>query len=152
MSSPATELAHAIGAFRRDHAHAYLRQLAGQPFDPRFEGRARAFLASERADELLEQAKPELSAGVYAASCAQLARASFEVEYASARSATSGLLAREVSVEGETRSLGALLGEWAGLSQCGPRERILSAMAPALEQFATKLASQRAHADDVAGL
>jgi hypothetical protein len=152
MSSPASELERAIAAFRRDQASGYLRQLAGQPLDPRLEGRARAFLASERADELLEQAKPELSPTQYAASCAQLARASFELRYAKARASTSSLLTREVSVEGETRSLGLLLGEWAGLTRSGPRDRALAAMGPVLEAYAEALIEARSEADHAVGV
>jgi hypothetical protein len=148
MSSPASELERAIVAFRRDQGSGYLRELAGQPLDARFEGRARAFLASERADELLEQAKPELSPSLYAATCAQLARASFEQRYT--RGATSSLLAREVSVEGETRSVGALLGEWAGLTRS--RDRVIAAMSPVLEDYATKLIDARSEADHAVGV
>ncbi|HEX5656910.1 MAG TPA: hypothetical protein VFX59_06930 [Polyangiales bacterium] len=150
MPSPATELELAIAAFRRDQASGYLRELAGQPRDPRFEGRARAYLASERAEELLEQARPELTPGLYAASCAHLARASFELRYAAARSATSQLLSREVAVEGDTRSVGALLGEWAGLTR--QRDRVIAAMSPVLEEYGTKLIEARSEADHTVGV
>jgi hypothetical protein len=150
MSSPVSELERAIAAFRRDQASGYLRELAGQPFDPRFEGRGRAFLASERADELLEQAQPELSPSSYAASCAHLARASFEQRFATARTATSRLLAREVAVEGDTRSVGTLLGEWAGLTRA--RDRVIAAMSPVLEEYATNLIDARSEADHAVGV
>jgi hypothetical protein len=150
MPSPASELERAIAAFRRDQGSGYLRQLAGQPLDTRFEGRARAFLASERAEELLDQAKPELPPARYAAACAQLARASFEQSYAPARRASSGLLAREVAVEGDTRSLELLLGEWAGLTRS--RDRVVAAMSPVLEDFASKLLEARSEADHVVGV
>jgi hypothetical protein len=151
MSSPGSELERAIAAFRRDQASLYLRQLAGQPFDARLEGRARAFLASERAEELLEQARPELTPELHAASCAHLARATFELRFQKARAASTKLLSREVSVEGDTRSVGALVGEWAGLTRSAPRDRVLAAMGPVLEAHAQELVEARLQADAQVG-
>ncbi len=150
MPSPASELGRAIAAFRHDQASGYLRQLTGQPFDQRLEGRARAFLGSERAEELLDQAKAELSPTLYAACCAHFARAAFERSFAAARRATSTLLEREVSVEGDTRSIGALLGEWAGLTRS--RDRVIAAMGPVLEDYASELLEARSEADHAAGV
>lgn len=148
MSSPALELERAISGFRREHGLSYLRRLAGQPVDPRGGRSARAFLGSERGRELLDEAisSGELSPAHHAAVIAHVARALLEQRYERARAASSSLLEREVSVEGDTRSLGALLGEWCGHTRAGARERTLSAMAPSLELFAEELLRAR---DDV---
>jgi hypothetical protein len=148
-TSPGSELESAIVAFRREQAAAYLRWLAGQPRDGRAEGRAGALLRAERGLELLEAAvdSGEVDPMHRAALCAHYARAVLEHRYARARFSVSSLLEREVSVEGETRALGDLLGEWSALTNTAQRERTLRAMSPALEGHATQLIEQRGEVD-----
>ena len=150
------DLERAIGAFRREHGLRYLTDLAGQaatqgrrPIDPRAGRSARSRLLSERGLELLDEAcsSGEFSPTEHAAVVAQVARALLEQRYERARSESSGLLAREVSVEGDTRSIGALIGEWTGQTNAGQRERTLSALAPSLELFAELLLHERAGVD-----
>lgn len=147
------ELEQAVLAFRREQGTAYLRSLAGQPSDPRQVGRVRAALLSERGLELLDAAvgSGEVSPEHYAGLCAHFARAALERRFASARASTSALLGREVSVEGETRALGDLLGEWSALTNTAQRERTLRAMSPALESYAGALIEQRAETDAAVG-
>jgi hypothetical protein len=147
------ELERAVLAFRRDQATSYLRRLAGQPVDPRTENRARALLGTERGLELLESAvdSGEVDPTHYAAVCAHYARAALERTFERARISTSGLLEREVSVEGETRAVGDLLGEWSALTNTAQRERALRAMSPVLEAYAEALLRARADSDAAVG-
>ena len=147
MSSPVTDLERAIAAFRREQGLNYLRVLGGQALDPRFAYAARASWTSERGLELLDGAKGELSANAYAAACAHLARAVFEQRYQRARREALGLVARQVSVEGETRSLESLTREWSATRSASERERRIAAITPALEQFVGEQLEARAHAD-----
>ncbi|MDB4987325.1 MAG: Chromosome partition protein smc [Myxococcaceae bacterium] len=149
MSSPAMELERAISAFRREHGLSYLRRLSGAPSDPRRDRAARAFLTSERGFELLDEAlgSGELEPASHAAVVAHVARALLEQRYERARRSSTSLVEREVSVEGDTRSIGDLIGEWTGQSNPGQRERTLSAMAPTLERFAEAQLAERAEAD-----
>ena len=139
-------------AFRRDQGAGYLRRLAGQPVDPR-EQRARSWLGSERGLELLASAvdSGEVDPTHYAALCAHYARATLERSYAEARTSSSALLEREVSVEGETRAVGDLLGEWSQLTNTAQRERTLRAMSPELEAYASALMRRRSEADAAVG-
>ncbi|MDB4972667.1 MAG: Chromosome partition protein smc [Myxococcaceae bacterium] len=164
MSSPALALERAIDAFRREHGLAYLRRLAAQPSAlqrdapvpralARFDRPARSFLTSERGSELLDEAlsSGELAPAEHAAVLAHVARAFFEQHYQPARRHFLGLLEREVSVEGDTRSIGELVGQWSGQTNPGQRERTLSAMGPTLEQYAEELLAVRADSDAALG-
>jgi len=148
-SSPGSELEHAIAAFRREQGAAYLRWLAGVARDGRGEGRFRAVLRAERGLELLEAAvdSGEVDPVHRAALCAHYARAALEHRFERTRHDISTLLEREVSVEGETRPVGELVGEWSALTNTAQRERALRAMSPALETQAIKLIEQRGEAD-----
>lgn len=143
------ELERAVLGFRREQGAGYLRKLAGQPLDPRTDQRARALLGHERGLELLASAvdSGEVDPTHYAALCAHYARATLERTFERARTSTSTLLEREVSVEGETRSVGDLLGEWSALTSTTPRERALRAMSPALEAYAEAFLRVRAESD-----
>jgi hypothetical protein len=149
MSPQVTELERAIAAFRREHAVAYLKHLAGQPPEPRVDTRARSALLGERMREQLLSAREDgaLTDPAYAAIVAQLARAELERSVASARAATSALSEREVSVEGDTRRLGALLGEWGVTTQPGPRARLLAGAEPTLIAHAERLLEARGRGD-----
>lgn len=152
-SSPGLELERAVLSFRREQGAGYLRKLAGQPLDPRMDARARALLASERGLELLASAvdSGEVDPTHYAAVCAHYARATLERTFERARTSTSTLLDREVSVEGETRSVGELLGEWSALTNTAQRERSLRAMSPALEAYAEAFLRARSDSDAAVG-
>lgn len=141
-------LEQAIARFRREHGLSYLRRLAGAE-EPELPHRARTFLASERALALVEEAAGQSEHGpdAYAALSAHLARAVLEHHYACARTLSEELLAREVTVEGETRALGQLLDLWRGASSHAQRARTLRDMAPALESFAAALLRLSARAD-----
>lgn len=149
MTSPTSELERLIAGFRHEQGVGYLRQLGGEPRDERVAYRARTLLTSERGLELLEatRAAGELEPSHDAAVCAHLARARLEQCYAPARSASSGLLAREVSVEGDTRAVGALANEWLGAESPTKRERAMQAMGPELERHAAALLRFRSQAD-----
>jgi hypothetical protein len=148
-----SEIERAVLAFRREHGSAYLKQLSGVPSDPRIAHRARAFLCSERGRELLSNSRDsgELDEAGYAAVCAHVVRALVEQHFEKARSETSALETHEVSVEGDTRALGTLLGEWTGQRNAAQRDRLLRSMAPALASFATELVGWRARVDSLAG-
>jgi len=113
----------------------------------------RALLSSERGLELLEAARSsgEFDPGTDAAICAHMARATLEHRYAPAREATMRLFEREVSVEGDTRSLGTLVGEWSGTHSPAQRDRHAQAMGPELERFAKQLLRWRDESDASVG-
>jgi hypothetical protein len=106
-------------------------------------------LASERGEELFAAAESsgELDAQTLAAAAAHFGRARLEQRYAAARESTSSLLAREVSVEGDTRSLGALLGEWSATGSPAQRDRLTRAMIPELAAFARLILERRDQTD-----
>lgn len=149
MSPQVTEIERAIAAFRREHAVAYLKRLAGLPPEPRVDARARTALLTERTREQLLSARADgaLTDRAYAAIAAQLARAELERSVADARAEASALAEREVSVEGDTRRLGTLLGEWGVTTQPGPRARLLSGAEPTLIAHAERLLEARGRAD-----
>ena len=153
MTSPASELEQALAAYRREHGSAYLRALAGEPLDPRVDARFRNRLLGERGRDWFEAARSsgELDEAALAATGAHYARAALEQGYARARATVSGLLAREVSVEGETRALGALIGEWLGTSSPAQRDRLVRAMGPELIAVATDLVARRSDGEFAAG-
>ena len=149
MPSASTDLERPLAAFRHQHGATYLKRLQGHEPDPRSDFAARAFLFSERYRERLDEAHStgELSDVAYAAVCAHVARAQLERSYERGRMATTRLTAYEVSVEGETRALGALLGEWSAMHSALQRERTFKAAAPALEEYLEALVTRRAEAD-----
>lgn len=149
MASPASELERAVLAFRREHGARYLKQLAGHEPDPRTDFRAQRWLGSESALERLEQAHAngELEPAVYAAVCAHLGRAVLERAYGPGRTLVSRIGEREVAVEGDTRAVAALLGEWRGQTSVAQRSRLLTALEPALSAFTRELLQVRARAD-----
>ena len=69
MSAPIDRLERALQAFRHDQAAAYLRRLAGAPPEETRSQRARAFLCSEAASALVDQARAsgEVAPPVHAA-------------------------------------------------------------------------------------
>ena len=155
MASSSTDLERPLAAFRHQHGATYLKRLQGHEPDPRTDFGARAFLLSERYRERLSEARTsgELTDAGYAAVCAHVARGLLEQRYERARMANTGLVAREVAVEGETRAVGALLGEWSAMQNPLARERTFKAVAPALEAYLEQLIARRADADaDVATL
>lgn len=153
MTSPASDLERVLVAFRREHGLGYLRRIAGESSEARGARRAYEQLRSERGLELIDAARSsgELAPDVESATLAHVARAVLEQRYARARHATSTLLSREVSVEGDTRTLAALLAEWAGTRQPAQRDRSARAAAPALATFAHELLRERAESDAAVG-
>jgi len=153
MTSPKDKLEHELTSFRRDQAYAYLQRLSGvKPAEIRGQ-RSRALLTHEAGLELIARAvaSGELPPHEYAAVCAHVARAFAEVAYAGARTSTLALTSQQVDVEGDTRSLGGLLGEWLGEGRAARRERLSSAADGLLGQYAEQLVAARARADRAAG-
>lgn len=153
MASPKDKLDLELTTFRRDQAFAYLQRLSGvAPAELRSQ-RSRALLTHEAGLELIASAvaSGELPPGEYAAVCAHVARAHAEAAYAKARAGTLALTTQQVDVEGDTRSVAALLGEWLEETRAPRRGLLEGALDGLLGEYAEQLVAARDRADAAAG-
>lgn len=147
MNSPKDRLDRALLTFRRDQAFVYLQRLAGTPLAEQRGQRARAFLTSEAGFELVDAtlASGELPPHEASAVCAHLARAHAELAYARARALSP--MEQQVDVEGDTRPLSALLGEWLDEPHPLRRSRLERSADRLLGAHAEQLIDRRQRAD-----
>jgi hypothetical protein len=154
MTAPFEKIEGALEAFRREQALSYLQRLSGAAAGEVRGQRARAYLCSEAASELIVSmfSSGELAPDVHAAVCAHVARAHAEAHYAEARQQSLELPERLLQLEGDVRSVGAHIGQWSRERSPARRERLEAALDPLLGEHALVLLRARARADQAAGL
>ncbi len=93
----------------------------------------------------------EIGPSEAAALCAHMGRASLEIHYERARRATLALPSRAVNYEGETRQLGALIGQWSQGRGAAQRHAFARSVDRELQDHARTLIAARNEADGHTG-